>query len=409
MVSLENQTENSSTQTETTIGLALSGGGSRAVAFHLGCMKALNELGLLDRIDVISSVSGGSLIAAMYVYSSGAFEEFEENVLNLLRRGLFWSILIECLKPWNLLQSLLAFIFSAIPGMFLDLSREIISLILQIFHLATPKTRDLLFQIQNPSGRFFNRTGAFEKVLERELFPNMKINSQRRNGVSIVINATELATGTAFRFGNVESGSWRFGTIENNRVKVSRAVAASAAYPFFLPSIDTRLVFLDKGKRKTKRIILSDGGIVDNLGTSCFNPSRQSQISTNVYHPGVIISCDAGQGQFDVSSKPTWWVPRVNQAYLASFRKLQDAGKNDLFQWKNSGAISRFVLAMLGQKDDKLMRDLEIHRLPNDFVKRSNVKDYPTDFNAMSDKDMHLLISRGQSIMTLLVNQYLQK
>ena len=34
------------------IGLALSGGGSRAIAFHLGCLRALNQLGLLDRVSV---------------------------------------------------------------------------------------------------------------------------------------------------------------------------------------------------------------------------------------------------------------------------------------------------------------------------------------------------------------------
>ena len=39
------------------IGLALSGGGSRAIAFHLGCLRALHDYGLLDDVDVISAVS----------------------------------------------------------------------------------------------------------------------------------------------------------------------------------------------------------------------------------------------------------------------------------------------------------------------------------------------------------------
>ena len=41
------------------IGLALSGGGSRAVAFHLGTLRALEDLNLLNEVDVISGVSGG--------------------------------------------------------------------------------------------------------------------------------------------------------------------------------------------------------------------------------------------------------------------------------------------------------------------------------------------------------------
>ena len=68
------------------VGLALSGGGSRAVAFHLGCLRALNDLGLLDRLQVVSSVSGGSVISAMYAYSSESFSDFDVRVVKLLRR-----------------------------------------------------------------------------------------------------------------------------------------------------------------------------------------------------------------------------------------------------------------------------------------------------------------------------------
>lgn len=43
------------------IGLALSGGGYRAAAYHIGTLRALHKLGILDKVDVISSVSGGSI------------------------------------------------------------------------------------------------------------------------------------------------------------------------------------------------------------------------------------------------------------------------------------------------------------------------------------------------------------
>lgn len=49
------------------IGLALSGGGYRAAAYHIGTLRALNRLGILDKVDVISAVSGGSITAAYYV------------------------------------------------------------------------------------------------------------------------------------------------------------------------------------------------------------------------------------------------------------------------------------------------------------------------------------------------------
>jgi NTE family protein len=46
------------------IALCLSGGGFRAALFHLGAVRRLHEVGLLDRIETIASVSGGSQIAA---------------------------------------------------------------------------------------------------------------------------------------------------------------------------------------------------------------------------------------------------------------------------------------------------------------------------------------------------------
>jgi NTE family protein len=48
------------------IGLALSGGGFRAALFHVGVLARLAEIGILRRVEVISSVSGGSIIGALY-------------------------------------------------------------------------------------------------------------------------------------------------------------------------------------------------------------------------------------------------------------------------------------------------------------------------------------------------------
>ncbi|MFC1880895.1 patatin-like phospholipase family protein [Thermodesulfobacteriota bacterium] len=53
---------------KTKLGLALSGGGFRSTAFHLGVLKRLHELGILDKVDVFSTVSGGSIVGAFYVY-----------------------------------------------------------------------------------------------------------------------------------------------------------------------------------------------------------------------------------------------------------------------------------------------------------------------------------------------------
>ena len=48
------------------LGLALSGGGHRAAFFHIGVLARLAELGLLRPVQVISTVSGGSIVGALY-------------------------------------------------------------------------------------------------------------------------------------------------------------------------------------------------------------------------------------------------------------------------------------------------------------------------------------------------------
>jgi NTE family protein len=75
--------------------LCLSGGGYRATLFHLGALRRLNELGVLSRVDTITSVSGGSLAAAQvatHVARLGAWpepgqrlEQWDEGVAEPLR------------------------------------------------------------------------------------------------------------------------------------------------------------------------------------------------------------------------------------------------------------------------------------------------------------------------------------
>src|SRR5436309_5710185 len=60
------------------VGLALSGGGIRSSAFCLGAMQALDVHGLIDKIDYLSTVSGGgyigtSMTAAMSTGTAGKF------------------------------------------------------------------------------------------------------------------------------------------------------------------------------------------------------------------------------------------------------------------------------------------------------------------------------------------------
>lgn len=64
--------------TPTSVGLCLSGGGSRALSCALGQLRALHHLGLMDKVFAISSVSGGTWANSLYTYlpSSITDEDF---------------------------------------------------------------------------------------------------------------------------------------------------------------------------------------------------------------------------------------------------------------------------------------------------------------------------------------------
>ena len=298
------------------VGLAFSGGGSRAIAFHLGCLRALHDLDLLSRVEVISSVSGGSVISAMYAYSTDPFQKFDERVEELLRRGLQRDILREIVRPvsiWRFLQNLFTACLSFAFRMLLRLVQVIVQ------PGVTPNFRP-------PPVRTFNRTEAFRSVISKTLFDGTLVREVARDSLHMVINATELRTGSAFRFGSRESGCWRFGTISPGDALVADAVAASAAYPVILPALERKYRFTKNGRTTdSTRVLLTDGGVFENLGVSPMEPGRTPTISTNVFNPDYIICCDAGAGLFDDNSYPIYWPSRMCKSFLTVFRKVQDA------------------------------------------------------------------------------------
>src|SRR5271169_1172022 len=70
------------------IGLALSGGGFRASLYHLGLVRFLRDAGILSQVTHITSVSGGSIIAAHLVLNwdryNGSAHEFDAAASELL-------------------------------------------------------------------------------------------------------------------------------------------------------------------------------------------------------------------------------------------------------------------------------------------------------------------------------------
>ncbi len=230
---------------EKRIGLALSGGGFRAAAFHLGVFRKLRELGLLWNLDLLTCVSGGS-IAGAFLASHWGNDTALDKLDNYLRTS---SIAVS----------------SVIGGIF------------------------------DP---FSTRLEKLAETYERDLFGQNTL-STLKDGPRLYLNATNLATGNMFFFvagGNdlVEMGEWELGTSSAEQFKISKAVAASSAFPPVFPPL--RIDQKDYPVAGVDYVTLTDGGVYDNLGV---NPLLRKRNALDY----VIVS-DAGK-PFDMDEHPT--------------------------------------------------------------------------------------------------------
>lgn len=217
----------------------------------------------------------------------------------------------------------------------------------------------------------------------------------------MILTASDLRTGSAVRFGSRESGIWRkhFGRFVEP-VQIATAVAASAAYPLFLPSIDREFDFEGKkGGRHRSRVLLSDGGLFDNLGTSCLEPGRSPEHSYNVYEVDIIIACDAGRGLLD-DAFPVTAPGRLARSFELTHRKLQDGARARLHQLSAAGRLGGFAMPYLGQQDRALPY------LPPDLVPREEVVGYPTNFSPMSQEKLDQLSRRGEQLTHLAIERW---
>ena len=382
-----------------TIGLSLSGGGSRAVAFHLGTLRALEDLRLLDDVDVISGVSGGSVMAGLLGYTDATFTDVDRNAVTFLRRGLVMPGLKKLLHPARAAPLLWNLVFVALPTLAADLLTSSTGRLGSLF----PGLRTVSGAVSRwswPFRRRYSRTHVLADAIA-DVVGAQHCDAPTRQGKSIVFNACELRTGTAFRMSNERFGCWRYGWAPARELRVADAVMASAAYPPFLPSFDWRRSFERNGKTETHRVLVTDGGVFENLGVSVMEPGRDTEFSAIGYNPDVIIASDAGAGQFTGESVPVSWPKRMTQVVSAVMRKVQDATKQRLHDHARAGRIDGFVYAALGQLDRR------VPLKPANWVDRQEVIHYPTDFSAMSEANIRQLSGRGEAITRALVTQYL--
>jgi NTE family protein len=361
------------------LGLALSGGGSRAMAFHLGCLRALDQLSVLRKVGVLSTISGGSVIGAYYAYTpQKSFAEFEADIRSFLGTGFERQIVWELAKPHNFVPCLASFLLAQ-----------------------AQETLAFLGKIQPKLPRYMSRTDMFCKVLERDLFAGITLHESRRRDLEIVIGACDLRLGEAFRFGNRKSGGWRHGELIGNDLSLAFAVAASASYPIFLPAFDRTWRFKRGDAESECRVVLTDGGIYDNLGIQVLEPGRDPQFSLHTFPCRNLIVCNAGQGQEAGTGIPMGFLSRVRRSFEVVHRRVQDSAMNRLHHLKEAGVIDGFALPYLGQQDGALPGKIE------GLIAREEVIGYPTNFAAMSDEWIERLSRRGEQLTRTLVSHYL--
>jgi NTE family protein len=348
----------------------------------------------------MSTVSAGSVIGACWAYRGEDFAEFDGHVVSVLRRGLQWDILREAFFSCEALKILATLLLTGTLSLILSLVSLVASRARRWLGIPTGRLEDWLAVLARRLPVWGNLTTAFEAALASRLFGDRRVDQVQRVGLTTIVNACDLRTGTAFRFGSQKSGGWRYGNVTGKPPTVAKAVAASAAFPILLPPLVETFDFEKKGQKTRDTVSLTDGGVFDNLGVAVLEPGRAHDAIFN--HPvSHIISLNAGAGQFEGEDRHYWWPGRVARSFNAVHRKAQDAVYQRLHKFAESGELRGFALIYLGQQDAKLPWR------PGDLVRRDEVRGYPTDFAPMPAKDLELLAKRGEQLTHIIVDRYL--
>jgi predicted acylesterase/phospholipase RssA len=232
------------------LGLALSGGGFRASLYHLGLLRFLRDAGLLPQVTHITSVSGGSIMAAHLVLNwdryNGEATQFDAAAAEFL-----------------------AFVR-------LDIRNRIVRRFPLTIFVRWPR------RLLGRSNRKLTRTGLPEYHYERHLYGDKSL-FELPERPQLHILATNLSEGGLCSFNRngllmvrrQPDGTFRLDPIHVGLATVAMAVAASSAYPGFFPPLV--LTGAEVGAAgEFGRQTYTDGGMFDNLGVRMFHCLERS-------------------------------------------------------------------------------------------------------------------------------------
>ncbi len=168
------------------IALSLSGGGVRAVGFHLGLLSMLDRLDLRERVTVLSTVSGGSLTGIGYALSQRFGQGFDR----------FFGDLYEFLPQINTIETLLSGLAQAQPPVAAG-RRDVIAVLANLYDDAYFKK----YFGSEASRALPDETDRHAPEAASPRFDTFWDETNPDNHLhEISFNATEFQTGAAFRF-----------------------------------------------------------------------------------------------------------------------------------------------------------------------------------------------------------------
>lgn len=251
------------------IGIALSGGGVRAAAFHAGVLQYLAEKNKLESVIHVSSVSGGSL---------------------------FMGLMLSCNKyEW---PSSSYFIREVLPNVRKQLT-------------GTSLQRSAICRlIFNPlNWRYLlSRANVMAQAIQSQWGIDIPLRALSSNPIWS-INGTTAETGRRFRFKDGRMGDYELGYADVGDIPLASAMAVSAAFPGGIGPLYIRPSNFQWHKRETwestdgekLRVIpfnglhLYDGGLYDNLGMEpLFDMGKQTIKPGGTRAINYLIVADAG-------------------------------------------------------------------------------------------------------------------
>jgi predicted acylesterase/phospholipase RssA len=342
------------------LGLALSGGGFRATLYHLGLVRFLRDADILRQVTHITSVSGGSIMAAhlalnwdRYTGSTKEFDQAASQLLDFIRL----DVRNRVLRRFPL-------------GLLLRWPRRLLGL----------------------SNRQLTRTGLLERQYEKHLYGDKSL-FELPESPELHILATNLSEGCLCSFSR--DGLWMMkqkgGRSQIERIRVGlmtvpMAVAASSAFPGFFPPLE--LTGREVGARGGEfgQQTYTDGGVFDNLGVRMFRwltPLLTGEKELD----GVLVS-DVGK-PFEVQ------VNRRAGGLIRTAMRASDILMDRVWQLENEnfqetfGFVFARITDVAGPHEDATALHPEVQR------QTANIR---TDLDAFSLLEISCLIRHGYCI-----------